>query len=190
MGSSAYDAAFDGVAALGQLLLRPGQPLAAHDAKLRLHEIDAGHHFGDGMLDLETRVHFEEVEAGVIPLSFDQELDGPCIAVAGGPGRGHGRRAHSFPQAGRQCRRGTLFDDLLMTALKRALPFEDVHDLAVLVAEDLDLDVAGFFDEAFHVESAVTKRGSGSRRAAPMSGTGSSPAGPCACLSRHRQPTP
>ena len=84
--------------------LRPGQPLAARDAKLRLHEIHARNHFGDGVLDLETRVHFKKVEAGVVALSFDQELDSPCIAVARGPGRGDGRRAHSFPQAGRQGR--------------------------------------------------------------------------------------
>ena len=46
-----------------------------------------------------------------------------------------------------------------MAALKRALAFEDVHDLTVMVAENLDLDVAGLLDEAFHVEGAITERG-------------------------------
>ena len=38
------------------------EPLAARDADLPLHQIEAGHHLGDRMLDLQPRVHLEEVE--------------------------------------------------------------------------------------------------------------------------------
>ena len=99
-GIFGIDAAFDGVAALDQLLLRPGQPLAGGDPKLRLYQVDAGDHFGDGVLDLQPRVHLEEIETGAIALAFEQELDGSRIAVAGGAGCGHGGRAHAGAQAG------------------------------------------------------------------------------------------
>jgi hypothetical protein len=41
------------------------QPLAAAIAKLPLHEVDARHELGDRVLDLDARVHLEEVEAAV-----------------------------------------------------------------------------------------------------------------------------
>ena len=43
-------------------LLRPRQRLAGRDEQLRAHEIEAGDRFGDRMLDLQPRVHLEEVE--------------------------------------------------------------------------------------------------------------------------------
>ena len=46
-------------------------------------------------------------------------------------------------QLGVDGRRGRLLDDLLVAALDRALPLEEVDDVAVLVGEDLHLDVAG-----------------------------------------------
>ena len=60
------DAALDRVRARRQRASRlDRQPLAQRDANLPLHEIDARHHLGDRMLDLQPRVHFEEVELAV-----------------------------------------------------------------------------------------------------------------------------
>ena len=39
------------------------KPLAARDADLPLHQVDAGDHLGHRMLHLDSRVHLEEVEA-------------------------------------------------------------------------------------------------------------------------------
>ena len=44
--------------------------------------------------------------------------------------------------AGRQAGRGGLLDQLLMSALRRAVARADPHDVAVLVADDLHFDVA------------------------------------------------
>ena len=55
------------------------EPLAARDADLPLHQVDAGHHLGDRMLDLQARVHLEEVERAVV---VEQELDGAGVGVA------------------------------------------------------------------------------------------------------------
>ena len=41
---------------------------------------------------------------------------------------------------------GGLFDHLLMAALQAAIAFEKVDNVAMGVAEDLDLDVAGVGD--------------------------------------------
>ena len=59
------DAALDGRAAPGDLLLGEGQARAGGDLHLQAHQVEAGDQFGDGMLHLQARVHFEEVEAAV-----------------------------------------------------------------------------------------------------------------------------
>ena len=69
------------------------EPLAARDANLPVHQIDAGHHLGDRMLDLQPRVHLEEVEAAVL---VEQELDRAGVGVAD-RARDRGRGAPSWP---------------------------------------------------------------------------------------------
>ena len=44
-----------------------------------LDEIDAGDHFGDGMLHLDAGIHLDEVEAAVL---VHQELDGAGVVIA------------------------------------------------------------------------------------------------------------
>jgi len=56
------DAALYRVAAEGDVFLAHGQPLACCDADLLLDDVDTSDHFGHGMLDLNARVHFDEVE--------------------------------------------------------------------------------------------------------------------------------
>ena len=73
------------------------EPLAARDPDLPLHEVDAGHHLGDRMLDLQPRVHLEEVERAVL---VEQELDRAGVGVADGArdrGRRRGDRAAAAP---------------------------------------------------------------------------------------------
>ena len=70
------------------------------------------------------------------------------------------RRIFVQREAGRE------FDDFLVAALDRAIAFEEMDDVAVPVAEDLDFQMLradhALFDEAF----AVAERGSASRCAA------------------------
>jgi hypothetical protein len=61
---------------------RSGSPAAtAICARTKVHARDL---LGDRMLDLEPRVHFEEIERCGIARSLDQELHGSGVAVAGG----------------------------------------------------------------------------------------------------------
>ena len=54
------------------------EPLAGRDPDLLLDDVDAGHHLGDRMLDLQARVRFHEVEAAV---RIHQELERAGVRV-------------------------------------------------------------------------------------------------------------
>ena len=82
------DAKLDGVPR--GLSLRERERLAGRHAQLLLDEIDTGHHLGDRVLDLDTRVHLEEINlTGLV----DEELDRSRVHVVGGPGHGQRRLA-------------------------------------------------------------------------------------------------
>ena len=122
------------------------------------------------MLDLQPRVHLEEVEPAPSPGALEQELDraGVAIADARAP-----RRPPPAPMAARSAGvsagDGLSSIDLLMPALDRALALEQVDDVAVRVGEHLDLDVARPLDEALDVERAVAERRHAPRAAPPGS---------------------
>ena len=74
------DAALDGIAAhvdgglVGDVDLRVGQLLPLGHQDLGLHQVAAGDHLGDRMLDLDAGVHLDEI---VIPLP-DRAGIPPC----------------------------------------------------------------------------------------------------------------
>ena len=128
---------------IGQLARRqPNHPL---------DEIDAGHLFGDAVLDLNARVDLEEVDiaAGVV----EHELDRARGSVARRGARQTGRRSKQrFASLRGEARRRRLLEDLLVTALHRAIALAQREDLAGSVAEDLHLRCARDRDELFEVE--------------------------------------
>ncbi len=91
------------------------------------------------MLDLQPGVHLQEVEALVLA---GDELDRSGGIVAHRLGQRDGLLAHPPARLGIEQRRGRLLDDLLVAALDRAFALAEIDDVAVLVAEQLDLDVA------------------------------------------------
>ena len=138
LGILGVDARLDGMAVDRQLVLPQREPLARGHPELPLDEIDAGDHFGDRMLDLQPRIHLHEVEPAVL---LGDELDGARADVADRlrrRDRGFAHRAAALRRhAG--CRR--LFQHLLVAPLHRAVALEQVHGVAVRIAEHLDLDV-------------------------------------------------
>ena len=134
--------------------------LAGGDADHLLDEIDAGDHLGDGMLDLQPGVHLEEVEALVLR---DHELDRAGGIVVDRSRQGDGLLAHAAARLGVEQRRGRLLDDLLVAPLDRAFALGEVDAGAVLVAEHLDLDVAGVLDELLDEDPVVAERRLGLR---------------------------
>jgi hypothetical protein len=111
------------------------------------------------MLDLQPRVHFEEVEGCRIRSAreVEQEFHGAGVLIRDRCG---GRRrcgGDSFPQRIGNRGRWALLDDLLVTTLERAVALEEVNDVAVAVAEDLHFDVARPYDQPFHVQGAIAE---------------------------------
>ena len=55
-----------------------GQLLAAGDFELQAHQIETGDQFGDRMLHLQPRIHFQKVEIAVV---VGEELDRARVEV-------------------------------------------------------------------------------------------------------------
>ena len=56
----------------------PFECFAGRDTNLRFHQVNLRHHLGDGMLDLNARIHLDEVE---IARSVTQEFDGSGVGI-------------------------------------------------------------------------------------------------------------
>ena len=95
-GSSAYEPHLDSMAVEGR---REVERLAARDAELPLHEVDARDRLGHRVLDLDAAVQLEKVELAAV----DDELRGAGRAIADLPREAHGCVAHLRAQVGVEC---------------------------------------------------------------------------------------
>src|SRR5215475_7950900 len=132
------DTALDGVAVEPHVLLRERKVAAGGNADLLEDEVDVGDHFGHRMLDLDARVHLDEVEAAILV----EELDGADAEIVDLAHRLGHRLADCLARAGIEGGRGAFLPDLLMAALQRAVALAEVDGAAPAVAQDLDLDMA------------------------------------------------
>jgi hypothetical protein len=152
------DAALDGVAAELDVALRELQRLAHGDKNLLLDEVDASDLLGDGVLDLDALVDLEEVEVALV---VDDELDGAGVGVLCCLRNLDCRLAHlnaQFLMLALEKWRGRFLDELLVSALDGAVALPEVDDVALVVTENLELDVARVLDEFLDVNPAVGKR--------------------------------
>ena len=95
------DAALDGRAARRQVALREAQRLALRDADHLAHQIEPRHQLRHRVLDLQARVHLEEVE---VPVFGEQELERPGAEVADALRALDGDRAHARDELARRRR--------------------------------------------------------------------------------------
>src|SRR5690606_7692629 len=152
-GILGIDARLEGVPRTRELILAQRQFLAKGTAKLPFDEIEAGDHFRHRMLDLEARIHLDEIE----PVRIGDEFDRSGTGIAD-------RRTGSAPSGTdlfaflRRERGGRRFlDHLLVTALQGAFALEQRDDIAVMVAEDLHLDMARRQDELLDQHMIIAK---------------------------------
>ncbi|CAD5264747.1 conserved hypothetical protein [Bosea sp. EC-HK365B] len=108
------------------------------------------------MLDLQAGVHLEEVERLVLA---GDELDRAGAVVVHGLGQRDRLLAHLAAGGLIEQRRRRLLQHLLVTALDRAFAFAEINDVAVLVAQHLDLDMAGVDDELLDEDTVVAEGG-------------------------------
>src|SRR5689334_10028429 len=100
------------------------------------------------MLDLDARVHLDEVDAAVF---VHQELDRAGVPVTDLLERIAQFVAELLAQLRSHLDGGRLLEQLLMPALDTALALAERDDVAMLIGEDLELDVARALDELLHV---------------------------------------
>lgn len=143
-----------GDAVLGEAEL--GERGAGGDLDLGGDDVDARDLLGDGVLDLDAGVDLDEV---VPVLLVDEELCGAGVAVADRLGEPHGVVEHGVADLGGQVLgRGDL-DDLLVPPLDGAVTLVQVDDVAMVVTEQLHLDVLGLVQEALDEDCAVAEGG-------------------------------
>src|SRR5262249_29251127 len=119
------DPALDRVAASDDVALAKAQFFSRGNAQLLLHDVDAGHELGDGMLHLNAGVHLDEEELAFLV----EELEGPCAAIADLAARFHRTLADAAERSRRNVRGGRFLDDFLMAPLYRAVALEEVDSV-------------------------------------------------------------
>src|SRR5262249_49507278 len=151
------DAALDRVALQRQhVVLRARELLAGGDADLLLDQVGVGDELGDGVLDLDARVHLHEVEVAV---EVGQELHRPRTRVADGQRTAHRGLADLLARLLRQVDGRSLLDQLLVAALHGAVALAEVDAVPVWIADELDLRVARGLEVALDVDGAVLEYG-------------------------------
>ena len=139
------------------VVLRQGQSLPRGHPQLHLDEVDPRHRLGHRVLHLQASVHLQEGEVAGASRGHDV-LHGPRRGVAHRAGKPHRRGADLLAQAGVKQRGGSLLDDLLVAPLQGALALPEVDDAAMLVGEDLHLDVPRGLHVALDEQAIVTER--------------------------------
>ena len=154
VGIFGIEAHFHGVSARRDGFPGEREAMAGGDGDLEFDKVEAGDLLGDGMLDLQARVDFEEIE---IEMSVDEKFDRAGVDVTSCARDTNRGVAHFFAQLGRDDWGRGFFDDLLVAALHGAFAFSKRDDAAVGVGEDLDFDVAGIFQIFFEIETRVAE---------------------------------
>ena len=143
--------ALDRVPAEADVLLRHRQLLPGRDPELLADDVDPGGHLGHAVLHLHARVHLEEEVLAV----REEPLHGARGPVAHRP-RGLGADlADALAHLAVDRRRRALLDELLVTALDRAIALAKMDHVALRVGEHLDLHVAWVRQVALDVDGRI-----------------------------------
>ena len=134
---------------------RLGDGGALGEQDLGAHDVDAGHLFGDGMLDLDAGVDLDEIEGAAV--AIHQELDRAGAFIVGVFADFQPEAADLVALRLGQIGRRRALDDLLVAALHRTVALPQVVEPAVFVAEDLHLDMAGVQDHLLEEALAVAE---------------------------------
>ena len=126
------------------------------DEDLCFDDIDAGDFFGDGVFDLNPWIDFDEVILAGI--AIDEELNGAGAFVVDRFADLDRAFAKGIADFGIEVRSRRDLDDFLMAALDGAIAFEEMNEVAMLVADQLDFDVTGALDEFFDEDIGAAER--------------------------------
>jgi hypothetical protein len=114
-----------------------------------------GNRTGDGVLDLNTRINFNEVMPSHL---VDQELCGSSIPVPDAfrePDRvRQDGLTHFLGEVSCWCN----LNNLLVTSLDGAVTLEQVNCVTNTVGKDLNFDMTGALEETLDKDSAISER--------------------------------
>lgn len=142
------------MAAESQITLPEAQFFTGSNADLLGNEIDPRDLLGDRVFNLDAGVHLDEVELVIL----EQEFEGACTTIVDAPAR-FGTTltdAHDIPAGDAGGRR--FLDDLLVTALHRAIAFAKVDCIPETVGQDLDLDMARIFQVFLQIDVGISEK--------------------------------
>jgi len=112
--------------------------LAPCNANLPLNKVVACDHLGHWMLNLQTRIHLQEIElTGLIK----QEFHRPRTDVVNGFCGINGSASHCLTKFRRHDRARRFLNHFLVTALNGAIALTEINGIACFICEDLYLDV-------------------------------------------------
>jgi len=114
---------------------------------------------GDRVLDLDARIHLDEIAAAAVGIL--QEFDRAGVVIVRGAADGERRGAQLLALRRRQEHRRRTLHHLLVAALHGAVALEQVHQGAVVVAENLHLDVPRAHYQLLQVDLVVAESGLG-----------------------------
>ncbi len=129
--------------------------VALGDPDLGADDVEAGEHFGDGMLNLDTGVHLDEEP--FVGVGIEEEFDGAGVVVADFASEADGGVAEGDAGFVGEIEGRGDFDDFLVAALDGAIALVEMEDVAVAVADDLDFDVFGAGDVAFEEDGGISE---------------------------------
>ena len=133
--------------------LTVAQLLSSSDANLFLHEINAGHHFRDRVLNLNARIHFNEIELACFIEKFESTRTTVTNLAAGLSAA----VADFFDQLARNTGRWRFFDYFLMAALHRAVALAQPDRILEFISQYLDFHVARIFQILLHIDFRITE---------------------------------
>src|SRR5712692_10528831 len=106
------------------------------------------------MLDLQPGVHLEKIE---LPVRSHEAFDRSGRVVVHGLPGANGHLTELLPQRVIDNRRWTFFEHFLMPALQRAFTLAEMHDRSMLIADDLNFDVARCANVFFRIDRVVAE---------------------------------
>ena len=108
------------------------------------------------MLDLDPRVHFDEIE---LPVLVQEEFDGGGVHIVGLFDQPDRRVRQTLSITLLQRGAGRLLDHLLVTPLDGAVALIEMNRVALPIGHHLDLDVSRLNDELLDVDASFAESG-------------------------------
>src|SRR5204863_3829140 len=149
------DAALDGMQARSCMRDMRRKRLTCGDADLLLHKIAPINLLSNGMLDLDTRVHLDEVK---MPVPIHQKFDRAGIFISDGLGQLHGSVSHFPAKPRRHQWRWAFFDYFLIAPLNGTISFAKLNGVTAAIGNNLKSDVMWINDELLQIDLLISKR--------------------------------